>query len=96
MRGNRIKVNIYMSKQTAILANRMADDGKNDPILNNINTGIPAIDDKPQAMILDQSLSDFYYVRSVNYSYYDGKFQTNVTLSRRHWMLPTAENKVVV
>lgn len=96
MRGSRVKVNIYMSKQTAILANSMADDGTNDPILNNINTGIPAIDNKPQAMILDQSLSDFYYVSSVNYSYYDGKFQTNLTLSRRHWMIPTAENKVVV
>ena len=96
MRGNRVKVNIYMSKQTAILANSMADDETNNPIKNTIDTGIPTIDNKPQAMVLDQSLSDFYYVRSVNYSYYDGKFETEVSLSRRHWMIPTAENKVVV
>jgi hypothetical protein len=96
MRGSRVRVNLYMSKASAMMANTMADDGTNDPMLNTIKTGIPALDSKPQSMILDKALSDFYYVRSVNYSYYDGKFQTEVTLSRRHWMIPTAKNTVKV
>ena len=47
------------------------------------------------AQVYDKSLSGFYYVSSIKYSYIDGKFMTDMLLSRRHWLLPRPENKVL-
>lgn len=36
----------------------------------------------------DKFLTDFYYVKSIKYSFVNGEFETELMLSRRHWLLP--------
>jgi hypothetical protein len=96
IRGSRVKVEIYMDKASAMLGRTMASDQETEVDLDDIDTGIPRIDDLPQGAIRDKALSDFYYVKSISYSYIDGEFSTKLTLARRHWLLPLAKKDVKV
>lgn len=96
LRGSRVKVELYKDKVSALLGKTMASDEETDVVLDDIDTGIPQIDDFPQTGIRDNALSDFYYVKSVSHSYIDGTFSTELTLARRHWLLPLAKKDVKV
>jgi hypothetical protein len=85
-----------MDKASAMLGRTMASDQETEVDLDDIDTGIPRIDDLPQGAIRDKALSDFYYVKSISYSYIDGEFSTKLTLARRHWLLPLAKKDVKV
>lgn len=94
LRGSRIRVNIFLEQMTATAANVMGNDnGKNINTQNKLSG--PGIDGVPGGLVKDEALSDFYYVSAMSYSYMNGKFQTNLSLSRRQW-LPQAENKIEV
>ena len=95
LRGSRVKVEIYLDKLSATLTNTIANTENGEAGLNQIETGIPQIDDKVQGMIRDASLSDFYYVKSVSYGYINGEFYTDLSLARRHWLLPHAKNEII-
>jgi hypothetical protein len=86
---------IFLEKQEALIANSARNepgdrsasalelDQANDDNFNN-----------PGAQVLDKQLSGFYYVSSIKYDYIDGKFHTDMILSRRQWRLPRPKNKV--
>lgn len=96
LRGSRVRVDIFLDKYSATMANAMAKDSENDPPLNVLQTGEQEIDGKLTGYVKDVALSDFYYVRSIVHSYINGKFETKLTLSRRHWVLPVAKNRTIV
>jgi hypothetical protein len=95
LRGSRVAVMIFLEKQEALIANSARNepgdrsasalelDKANDDNFNN-----------PGAQVLDKQLSGFYYVSSIKYDYIDGKFHTDMILSRRQWRLPRPKNKV--
>lgn len=95
LRGSRVRVEIFLDKKSATFANALADDQdpEAEPILNELSYGDRTIDRKAQTLVEDKSLSDFYYVKAVTYSYKDGKFLTHALLSKRHWLLPLAKNE---
>jgi hypothetical protein len=95
LRGSRIKVDIYLDRQAAAAANVMADDGDTSIVKNKLESGDAYADGKGAGVVLDKALSDFYYVSSMDYVYRGGKFETSLSLSRRHW-LKQPENKVNV
>jgi hypothetical protein len=84
-----------MDRQAAAVANVMRSDIESTDLQKNkLDTGFSEYDNKPNAMVMDMSLSDFYYVKSIRYGYVDGKFETSLILSRRHWLLPLAKNEI--
>ena len=95
LRGSRVAVMIYLERQDALTANS----ARTEPL--DRGTAAKELDrandensDNPTAQVLDKLLSGFYYVSSIKYSYMDGDFQTDMILSRRHWLLPRPKNKV--
>lgn len=94
MRGSRVRVEIFLTRHAAALANAIASDP--DAMYNQMKIGLPRYDSSAQAMIEDKALSDFYYVKTISYSYRDGKFTTTLALSRRHWLLPLAKNEIKI
>jgi hypothetical protein len=95
LRGSRVAVAIYMGKRSALRAEaaRAEDDNVADAN-ESVGATTPAEDNNAFAQVIDKSLSGFYYVKSIKYTYHGGKFHTDMILSRRHWLLPRPKNEV--
>lgn len=95
IRGSRVRVNIFADTKKRINDNT-AHGLENDN--NQTVTELPA-GSTATVEVLDKYLSDFYYVKHINYYYggasmkYDNNFTTEFILSRRSWMPePKLEN----
>jgi hypothetical protein len=95
LRGSRVAVMLYLERQDALTANSARNEPENrSKAAMELDRANDENTDNPTAQILDKLLSGFYYVSSIKYTYVDGKFQTDMILSRRHWLLPRPKNKV--
>lgn len=95
LRGSRVAVAIFMGKRSAARAASARTETENlgsapDSIGSTESDG----DNNAFAQVIDKSLSGFYYVKSIKYTYHGGKFHTDMILSRRHWLLPRPKNEV--
>lgn len=94
LRGSRVKVNIYSSR-----SKKMFDDMHKDVKGDTSGQELNADDSRMTDLILDDMLSDTYYVKEVVYSYnptHPGTaFTTNMILSKRNWVPgPKMENTI--
>lgn len=94
IRGSRVAVAIFLERQAAMNAAvaRQENSKEFDPA--SVETGNPEYDQNMAAEFYDKGLSGFYYVSSIQYTYIDGKFETEMFLSRRHWILPRPQNEI--
>ena len=95
LRGSRVPIMIYLDSSAAQQANTMRTDIKKaDNSPQKMVEEDPAIVDSSNPQVLDKALSGFYYVSTIRYRYFEEKFYTDLTLSRRHWKLPRPKNIV--
>lgn len=94
LRGSRVKVELFMDKLSALSKESLGSELGGD--YPDKAVGRPGIDDRPQSVVRDEFLSDFYYVKSIAYSYINGSFKTDLTLARRHWSLPLPKNQLTI
>ena len=94
IRGSRVAVAIFLQREAAANAAvaRKENSEEFDPA--SIETGNPIYDQNMAAEFYDKGLSGFYYVSSISYTYLDGKFETEMLLARRHWILPRPKNEI--
>jgi hypothetical protein len=94
IRGSRVAVAIFLQRQAAMNANAARQENSQEFKPESVETGNPEYDQNMAAEFYDKGLSGFYYVSSINYSYIDGKFETEMFLARRHWLLPRPKNEI--
>jgi hypothetical protein len=95
LRGSRVAVAIFMNIRSAARAASARSEGEAlGTATDSIESLDPRGDNNAFAQVIDRSLSGFYYVTSIKYTYHDGKFHTDMILARRHWLLPRPKNEV--
>lgn len=86
LRGSRVKVNIYSSRTKKMFDDMLADDKS---LLNGQETN-SSVNSNTTDLILDDKLSDTYYVKEIVYKYnplHPGTaFTTDMILCRRNWV----------
>jgi hypothetical protein len=94
LRGSRVAVALFLEKYSA--SNAAAARAKIedlDKVPDSIDKENPENIDSALGQVLDKALSGFYYVSAIKYIYNQGKFHTEMTLSRRHWLLQSPTNQ---
>lgn len=95
LRGSRVAVAIYLDRRTAMrAATARSKEEKINEAADLAQSVEPDGDNNAAAQVLDRSLSGFYYVKSIKYTYLGGKFYTDMILARRHWLLPRPKNEI--
>jgi hypothetical protein len=96
LRGSRVAVLIYMTQTAArAAAASRAKVGEAENAVENIDPEANfSSTESPPRLIADKSLSGFYYVSSITYSYSNNAFETEMVLAKRDWLLPRPKNDV--
>ena len=83
IRGSRLPVDIYLDK----IASSVADQNRTDTSSTEAqkNTSADSIVNR-ENIIRDKFLSGVYYVKTINYSYTNGTFETDLLLTKRNWI----------
>jgi hypothetical protein len=90
IRGSRLKVEIYIDRESSDIAesNRLDDDSTIEQ-----SNEISDYKGNTEQILRDSFLSDSYYVKTINYSYMNGIFETDLLLTKRNW-IPSIKNKI--
>ena len=90
IRGSRLKVEIYVERTTSNLADINRTDADSTEAQSNKLSDFP---NNKNNRLIDRFLSDSYYVKTISYSYTNGKFETDLLLAKRNW-IPGIKNKI--
>ena len=90
IRGSRLKVEIYVERTTSNLADINRTDADSTEAQSNKLSDFP---NNKNNRLIDRFLSDSYYVKTISYSYTNGKFETDLLLTKRNW-IPGIKNKI--
>ena len=94
LRGSRVAVALFLEKYSAAnAAAARAEIEDLDKVPDALDKENSQNSDSVMGQVLDKSLSGFYYVSAIKYLYNQGTFKTEMTLSRRHWLLPRPTNQ---
>jgi hypothetical protein len=98
LRGSRVSVLIYLSQTAArAAASSRAKAGDAAKATENVDPEERlSTDPGAPRLVADKSLSGFYYVSAIKYSYHDNAFQTEMTLTKRNWLLPRPKNDLKI
>jgi len=90
IRGSRLKVEIYVDKVTSSLADINRTDEDSTEAQSNKLSNFP---NNTNTQLVDRFLSDYYYVKTISYSYTNETFETDLLLTKRNW-IPAIKNKI--
>jgi hypothetical protein len=91
IRGSRLKVEIYVDRATSKLADMNRTDADSTEAQSNKLSDTP--NNANNTQLIDRFLSDSYYVKTINYSYTNGTFETDLLLAKRNW-IPAIKNTI--
>ena len=96
IRGSRVAVAIFVDRTQSKLGEVIKNDADTQSPEKRDNTAAElSADSKGPGLYPDKGLTDFYYVKSIKYAFINGEFETELMLSRRHWMIPQPEFKSI-
>ena len=90
IRGSRLRVEIYIDRAASYDADINRTDDESDETRSNEQSDYQG---NPETVLRDRFLSDAYYVKTINYSYMNGIFETDLLLTKRNW-IPSIKNKI--
>ena len=90
VRGSRLKVDIYIDRAASNLADINRTDEESTAAQSNKSSDFTG---NTAQILRDRFLSDSYYVKTINYSYMNGIFETDLLLTKRNWV-PGIKNKI--
>jgi hypothetical protein len=90
IRGSRLRVEIYIDRAASYDADINRTDDESDETQSN---KLSDYQGNPETVLRDRFLSDAYYVKTINYSYMNGIFETDLLLTKRNW-IPSIKNKI--
>lgn len=90
IRGSRLQVDIYIDRNASSLAEISRIDNESTEAQSNAISDFPGNEEN---ILRDSFLSDSYYVKTINYSYMNGIFETDLLLTKRNW-IPGIKNKI--
>jgi len=90
VRGSRLKVDIYIDRAASNLADINRTDEESTEAQSNKSSDYAG---NTAQILRDRFLSDAYYVKTINYSYINGTFETDLLLTKRNW-IPGIKNKI--
>ena len=83
IRGSRLLVDIYLDRVASNAADTSRTDADSPEAHSNQGLDWPQNRDR---ILRDNFLSGAYYVKTINYSYTNGTFETDLLLTKRNWI----------